>query len=70
MAIKGFIILLLVGALLSIDLPALIKKKKFKEIGVYSTFSLIGIVLLLSYYVFEVDFSVVTKWFIKITSKI
>jgi glycerol uptake facilitator-like aquaporin len=62
------LILVIFGSVAGIELPGIIKKKQRREFGVFVVFLTIGFALTTMHYVFQVDFSFITAWFIKVFS--
>jgi hypothetical protein len=62
------VILLIFGSLAGIELPGIIRKKQWREFTVFVVFLTIGLFITTMHYVFQVDFFVITAWFIKVFS--
>ncbi len=54
------------GLIGGIEIPLMIQNKKWKEFGVYSLFFMMALLILILDRYFDVDFTGVTKWFIKV----
>lgn len=64
MLYKVIFIVVIFGALAYIDIPGIIKNKKWRELTFYSAFLLLGFAIMLLHEVSEMDFSVFTRWMI------
>jgi len=62
------VILLIFGSIAGIELPGIIKKKQWRELGAFAVLLTIGVLITTMHYVFQFDFSIVTAWFIKVFS--
>jgi hypothetical protein len=62
------IILLIFGAGAGIEIPGIIKKKQWRELGIFIVFFTLAFVIITLHFVFEFDFSVITAWLIKVFS--
>jgi hypothetical protein len=59
-------ILLLFGSVAGMEVPGIIKKKQWRELTVYLSVFILGLLITTLHQVFKVDFSVITVWFIKV----
>lgn len=65
MIVKFLIIFLIFGLAGGIDIPGIIKQKKWRELAAYSVFLILGITVTVMYQVFKISFVSVTDWFIE-----
>jgi hypothetical protein len=61
-----FILASIFGLIGGIEIPPMIKNKKWKEFAVYSLFFMMALFMLILDWYFDVDFIRVSKWFIEV----
>ena len=66
----AFFIFIFFASLAYIDIPKLIKKKQRRELTVYSAFLILGFMITILHQAFNFEFSVFTRWFIRLISNI
>jgi hypothetical protein len=64
--VQIFILASIFGFIGGIEIPPMIKNKKWKEFGVYSLFFMMALFLLILDRYFDVDFTKVSRWFIDV----
>lgn len=59
-----FLLILLIFGAASFELPGIIKKKQWPEFAAYMIFFVFGLVITVAHHVYEVNFTIITDWFI------